>query len=284
MILRPPRGSPRSTSGSGFGRSTSSRSCSATKPSACSSCTTGRRTDWTHDELDLCSTFAEPDGDGRRQRPAVRLGPRGRGAPAGDPGAVVAPQPDPGGRGDRRGDRRRGEPADRRTTRSASTAWITSRRPASPIAFQGEFWRIGRRLSTSCGCGVGRGADGLGGAATTRSIRLGDASADPRGMQRRRRRRRGVDAPGPDDPTSARPRRDRRLEGRAGPVRRDDDERTTRDLRRATRPRRWSTPRRSSEVQRQQAGARATGWRASGACWRSTSGCCRRSTRPASSS
>ena len=54
----------------------------------------------------------QPDGDGVRERPAVRDGPRGRRPAARDPGALVAPEPDPGRREDRRRDRGRGRPAD----------------------------------------------------------------------------------------------------------------------------------------------------------------------------
>ena len=169
----------------------------------------------------------QPDGDRHRERPAVQLGPRGRGPAARDPGAAVAPQPDPGRS---RASARRSSPrptSSSATTRSASTASTTSRRPCEPIAFQGEF--VGHRhavVRPRCGCAIGEGLTGW----VAAPQRARSAWATPRPTRAAasvgRRRRPGVDAPRADDLRGTRPGRHRRSRKAGYDQFDEDDERT----------------------------------------------------------
>ena len=255
--------------------------CSATSPSACWSSTTARPYDWSPDELELCTSFANQMATAFANARLFATRPRGRGPAARDPGALVAAQPDPGRQGDRRGDRGRGRPADppRHDPR-------LQRRRGRPAC-------ASRSRSTASSSGIGtldrgrapapdrRGADGLGRRSTTETIRLGDAGADPRGLQVGSRPRRGVDAAGADVLRVARAGRDRRVEGGLRPVRRGRPA-DARDLRRLRGP--GGGQRRGVRAGPPPAArSSTTGSRASAACSRSTSGCSPPSTRAACS-
>ena len=83
------RTSRRSTSGSGSGRSTSCRSCSATRRVGLLVLYHRRRVRLDARRARPVHDVRQPDGDRGRERPPVQLGPRGRGPPARDPGAVA---------------------------------------------------------------------------------------------------------------------------------------------------------------------------------------------------
>ncbi len=175
----------------------------------------------------------EPDGHGLRERPPVRQRPRGCRPPAGDPGALVAAQPDPGRRGHRQRDRGRGGPPDParhdpRLRRRPGHADLRADRVPRRVQ------RHRQALAGRAAAADRRGADGLGRPAQR---------DDPH--RRRRERparqagrpgpRRGVDAAGADVLRVARPGRDRRVQERLRPVHRGRPA-DARDLRRLRGP------------------------------------------------
>ena len=190
-------------------------------------------------------------------------------------------EPDPGRRGHRPGDRRRGAPADR-----VRHDPRLPRRPRAgmcePIAFQGTFIGVADPAPENLRGRDRRGPDRLGRRAQARPCGSGDAAADPRGVDRR------VEADEPESMLVVPMIYEDAVHGvivvsRLGRDRFDADDETTltifagyaaQALVNAANLRRLAAP----------AGrARAPARRASAGCSRSTSGCSRRSSRPASS-
>ena len=249
------------------------------RPSACWCCTTGSPYRWTPDELELLHDVREPDRDRRCERPPVQLGPRGRGPAARHPGALLAPQPDPGDRGHRRGDRGRGRQADRprhdpRLPRGPRRPDLRAHRV--PGRVQGHRHAV---RSIACGCGSARASPGGSRSTTPRSgwatwPRTGAAS-------------RWAGAAGRSPCSSCRCPTRRGSWGSSSCPRwaTTSTPRTTSGSWRSSRatPRRRSSTPRPSARSAGSSRSSAIASRASAASWRSTSGSWRRSTRAACS-